>query len=431
MHMPRRTQETMAYIYSLEKRGMKPGLERITELCRLLGDPQKDFKSIVVGGTNGKGSTVSMISSILSESGLKCGSLFSPHIERYNERIIIDAEPISDDDLSDMTGTIKELIDKSDLKPTFFEFATALAFEYFKAKKVDIAVLEIGLGGKLDAVNIASPLISVITNISFDHTDYLGSTLEEIAKEKAGIIKKGIPLLTGEEDPEIREIFSKTALGCSSPMYSAAKDFSFEKKGNRIFDYHGIDKSLKGITISLEGDHQFKNASLAMASCEILKKEYGFKISENKMSDGLKKAKISGRLENFMGAPFEIIMDGAHNEAGSKVLADYLKEKYGPEKLVLMVGILKDKDYTGILSNLKKFSKKIILVKPKIDRSWEIETIDKISRKDPSRFKLIPDIGEAVSYCMKNLNPDDTLCITGSFYTLGEAKKALRLVTGE
>ena len=433
--MSSRVKQILDYFYSINSRGIKPGLERIKVLCELLDNPQNSFPSVIVAGTNGKGSTAAFLGSLLQKAQFKVGSYFSPHLEVFNERISVNGKLISDERIFEIASPLIENLEKYKLNrdnsektaPTFFEFTTALAFQFFKEEKIDLAVLEIGLGGRFDAVNIvARPLLSIITNISIDHTDYLGSTIEMIANEKAGIIKNGRPLITAEESPKIVKIFEKEASLANSKIYKIGADFSFSKVKERTFDYNGLFENLKGIELSLYGDHQFKNASLALAGYELLKDELNIELSPDEILSSLKNASIAGRLEEIKTPyPFRVILDGAHNIGGSIVLSKYLKERFKQKDLVLMIGIMQDKNHDGMIKNYLNLSEKIILVRPKIDRAWDPETMKKISECYKENFLIIEDIGEALRFCKTNLKKDQTLCITGSLYTVGEARTLL------
>lgn len=426
--------ETLDYLYSLQSLGINPGLERISLLCELLDNPQNKFRSVIVGGTNGKGSTVTFLSSILKESGLKVGSYSSPHLENFNERININGKLINDEAIAEITSKIKTKIDSynqlSDkqkrLSPTFFEFTTAISFEYFKNEKVDIAILEVGLGGRFDAVNIVEPLLSIITNVSFDHTEYLGDTLEKIAYEKAGIIKHEKPVITGEESFPIIEMLKNKAKEKNSSIKILNEDFSHTKVSDKIFNFKEGRENFNNIFLNLEGDHQFKNASLAISASESLMKDCKFKISKENILDGLRKANIQGRLEYIKTSlPFKVLLDGAHNLGGSIVLSEYLKKRCKPEELVLMLGIMGDKNYNGMIENYINLAKKIILVRPKVPRSWNLQIMEKIKANAPVKFAIISDIYEALLFCQDNLEKNDNLCITGSLYTVGEARAIL------
>jgi dihydrofolate synthase / folylpolyglutamate synthase len=433
--MPSLSNISLEYLYSLHSKGIKPGLERIGALCELLGNPQKTFKCVIVGGTNGKGSTVSFLSSILEQSGLKVGAYYSPHLELFNERISINRKLIEDEEVTRLTQKIKSAIDtynsanssEEALSPTFFEFVTTMAFEYFKSRRIDIAVLEIGLGGRFDAVNIADPLLSIITNISIDHTDYLGDSIESIAWEKSGIIKKGTPFITAEENPKILDLFMKEASSKSSRSFVLGKQFSFTKIDDRFFNFMGDTIHLANVGIQLSGDHQFKNGALALEAASVLKENYRLGIDRKAFPEGMRLASIAGRLEHINSAlPCRVILDGAHNPGGASVLSRYLAEKYSPQNLHLMVGIMKDKNYSAMLATYSDLAKTIILVIPSIERAWEKEDIEKIAGRDPIKFKVIPSIKEAIEYARKNLTAKDTLCITGSLYTVGEARTLLK-----
>ncbi|MEK7772975.1 MAG: folylpolyglutamate synthase/dihydrofolate synthase family protein, partial [Deltaproteobacteria bacterium] len=294
--MPSR-KEILGYLYGLEARGIKPGLSRIKKLLRALGGPQKKYPSIHVAGTNGKGSTSAFLFSILGDAGFSTGLYTSPHLHRFNERIRTSAGPISDRDIVLTALKVRKAADGAGQDVSFFEFTTAMAFEYFREKKVEIAVVETGMGGRWDATNAVSPLVSIITNVGLDHTEYLGDGIEAIAREKAGIIKKGVPLITGVAKGPALKALRAAANRKRSRVFCLDKDFAFARKpGRRPFDYAGISRSLKNLSSGLIGAHQCVNASCAIAALEAIE-EKGYNIPAGSIRRGLKEVDWPGRVE--------------------------------------------------------------------------------------------------------------------------------------
>jgi len=468
--------ETLEYLYSLEKFGIKLGLENISLTLNLLQNPHQKFKSIHIAGTNGKGSTAAMTASILQHAGYKTALYTSPHLQDFRERIMINRVMIPEGDVVELTEIIRSRIyNHSELSLTFFEFTTAMAFLYFAKEKVDFAVIEVGMGGRLDATNVLNPVLSIITEIDIEHTEHLGEDIKSIAREKGGIIKeKGTVILSSNKDDAVETIES-ICKDKQAKLYRIEKDFGFRiiEYGMRSskFVFHNPQSAIHNFKIPLLGKYQIINASTAIKASLILPSlipplqrggsRGGVKIDEFAIREGLKNVKWSGRLEIVSENPI-IILDGAHNPAAAKVLSEELKKlKYRSQKpevrsqnkLILVIGILKDKDYKGIISFLAPISDYIIIAKPKTLRVREPEDLKIESLKYPpppaggwgrgpqtphkwgrnkvgglmERVVIIEDISEAVLRAKNLASTDDLICITGSFFTVGEARKIFNL----
>ena len=355
-------EECLEYIHGVNWTFCKPGLERIRELCERLGNPQKELKFIHVAGTNGKGSFSSMLSSVLTEAGYKTGLYTSPYITVFNERMRINGENISNDELIELTEKIRPIADRMTDKPTEFELITALAFEYFKKNGCDVVVLEAGMGGRLDSTNvIEDSLLSVITGIALDHTAFLGDTVEKIAEEKAGIIKKNGRVLFGGDDEGARAVIQNKASEQNAELYgvdySQIKNLSASLEGS-TFDFW----EHKNIKISLLGSYQPKNASLVLSAVDILRLS-GMEISENAVLNGLKAAKWQGRFEIVSNEPL-IIFDGAHNPQGIAAAVDSIRLYFGDKKIYALTGVLRDKDYGAIARDLAKVASRAFTLTP-------------------------------------------------------------------
>ena len=305
----------LEYLYGLERFGIKLGLEVITTLLNTLGNPHQQYKSIHIAGTNGKGSTAAFLAQILIEAGYKVGLYTSPHLIQFNERIKINGKDISELDLINLIAVIKEKAEKNNLQLTFFEFTTALAFFYFAQQKIDVAVVETGMGGRLDVTNVIQPEVTIITNISLDHQQYLGETKEEIAAEKSGIIKDKAIVVTVEEDKEVLKIIEKKCMEKNAGLFLSDKAWPQEASLERqIFTVKGQE-----YTIHLLGEHQLQNAALAIKAASLLA-ERGLLISSYNIQEGFKKAYWPGRLEIICNEPL-VLVDCAHNLAGMQELA--------------------------------------------------------------------------------------------------------------
>ncbi len=344
--------EAVEYIHSVSWLGSRPGLDRIIKLCSLMGNPERGQKFIHVAGTNGKGSFCAMTESILREAGYKTGLFTSPYVVDFNERIRVNGENIPDDALGEVTAYVKSFADTMDDVPTEFELLSAIAFEYFKREECDYVVLETGMGGRLDSTNIIeNPVLSVITGIALDHTSFLGSTVEEIAAEKAGIIKKGTPVLIGAMDSGAENVIRRRAeeLGCSAECvdYSKIGETFVSLEGNGLV-YDGVKYPL-----GLLGEYQIKNAAASLSAVKILC-EQGIVIPGEAVTRGLEKVKWPARFELLSKDPV-VIYDGAHNPQGIDAAVKGIRRFFGDGKVVLVVGVMADKDHsymTGVISTL-------------------------------------------------------------------------------
>jgi len=424
--------EALDYIYDLTKYGIKLGLKNINYLLYLLGEPHKKLKIIHVAGTNGKGSTCSLISSILQSDGYKVGLYTSPHLVDFTERIKINHKSIDRKKVSELLEKIKPSIEKvantpSYGHPTFFEVITAMAFLYFFEEQVDYLVLEVGLGGRLDATNVCEPLISVITHIDYDHMDKLGNSLEEIAREKGGIIKpEGIVISSNQYEEAYNEI-KKIADEKNSHIYSVGREIIYkivksDIKGV-IFDLKGIYNEYKNLHTPLLGRHQADNSAAAITAIEALKIR-GVNITEKAIRVGLEKVKWTGRLEIIQTNP-TLVLDGAHNPSGIKVVRDALKEIFSYHRLILVLAIFADKDYKKMIQIIVPNADLIIATKTKNPRATPPQVIAKEAAQyiDQNKIIITENIPQAINCAISNSKEDDLICITGSLCTVGEAKK--------
>lgn len=420
--------EALEYIHGTLKFGMKLGLHNMGVLLDLMGNPHRKLKFVHVAGTNGKGSTVSFISSILSEAGYRVGIYTSPYIERFTERIKIEEDEISEDDLARIAAVVKEkveiMVKGGENHPTEFEIVTAIAFQYFYENKCDVVVLEVGLGGRFDSTNIIdTPLVSVITTISYDHMDRLGNTLPEIAFEKAGIIKAGGETVVYPQAPEVEGVFRKACSERNSELhivdFSSLNLVEFSIDG-QVFDY-GAYKALR---ISLVGDHQIKNAAVAVNTCQLLNNK-GYSITEDSIRKGLANARWPGRLE-VLGRNPVFIIDGAHNIEGSQALYHNLNRYFPGKKIIFVVGVLKDKDYKSMIETVLPISQHFITVTPKSDRALSAEELGIFVGSYCKNVSVSDTIEEAVRKSMSIASKDDIICAFGSLYYIGEVRKFFR-----
>lgn len=407
-------------MYALGRFGIVLGLSTMEGILEKLGNPQNDFKCIHVAGTNGKGSVVSTLSHILHKAGYTTGLYTSPHLVTFNERIAINNENITNEEVIEAYYAV-EKANTGERSATFFEIATAMAFYVFSKKKVDYALIETGMGGRLDATNIVNSILSIITNISLEHKDYLGSSLTAIAGEKAGIIKQGIPVISGVTQPSVVSVIENTAHEKSAPSYIYKKAFNVRRaKEKGRFTYYGMNHTWTGMKTRLLGRHQADNAALVLAGCEILMDQVP-NLNEQVIRDGLTETRWAGRLEIVAENP-TVLVDGAHNLMAINTLSDFLRETYQGKTITLLTGILDDKAYDAMFKRLLPLCKRVILVKAQSERSIDPKNLLTVAKDLCEDARIIENIPEAITFAQQNSSPDDLICISGSLYVVGEAK---------
>lgn len=416
--------EALEYIHSVSWTFCKPGLDRISELCKRLGNPQNSLKFIHVAGTNGKGSFCSMLSSILKESGYRVGVFTSPYILTFNERIAINGKSISNEDLADITSIIKPIADSMEDKPTEFELITAIGFEYFKRKGCDYVVLECGLGGRLDSTNIIeSAVMSVITGIAFDHTAILGNTIKEIASEKAGIIKNGTPILWCGNDKEAERVIKSVADSKNAPVYTvdrASLNLKKQTLDGTFFDFN----SIYDLKIALLGTYQIENATNVLTAVSILK-ELGASIPDNAIRAGLEGARWHARFEVISKSPL-IIFDGAHNPQGVCEAVESFKKYFGNEKLLVITGVMADKDYNYIAEKISEIADCVYCITPDNARALNAKEYSEVYAKLNVKSQYFSTINEALASAIKEaMTSKKSIACLGSLYMYGDVAKSL------
>ncbi len=424
MHSDPHLRDSTEFLYGLEKFGMKMDLDNIGALMEFAGNPQKRLKVIHVAGTNGKGSTCAALASVLMAQGYRVGLYTSPHLVNFTERFRINGTPISGEDVSSLTAFFRDEIIR--LRATFFEATTAIMFKYFSDSNVDFAVIETGLGGRLDATNVVDPLVSVITGIGRDHTEILGDTLEKIAFEKAGIIKPGRPVVVNATSPSLKEVFDTAASKVGSEIFYVDRIASCVRR-NLGLDYSEFDAQVfgtefKSLKLDLGGNHQITNALTALSALVVLEKG-GVKIDRESISEGLAKIRINtghrGRLEVLSRNPL-IILDVAHNPDGAKVLNDGLGLLDGMRQGTLLFGAMRDKDAVSMLDILRERFSHIILTKLQTSRSLGVAELKKISNDIKLESQVFDNSADALRAAISQTNNDSFLLITGSHYLAGE-----------
>ncbi|MEZ0328387.1 MAG: folylpolyglutamate synthase/dihydrofolate synthase family protein [Dissulfuribacterales bacterium] len=411
--------EAIAYLNTFQFHGFKLGLERTEAILKALGDPHRAYPVIHVAGTNGKGSVCAYLSSILKEAGYKVGRYTSPHLLDLTERFDINGQPISKQELAGFIGRIRGYVERG-FELSYFEYTTAIAFKWFEEQSVEIAVVETGLGGRLDATNVVQPICSVITNVDFDHMSYLGDTIGKIAFEKAGIIKPEVPVVTGVQQSEALLVIEERAGSFSSPVFRLGQEFSV-RASNDEMEYVGLNCHLKDIKPQLAGRHQYANAALALAACEIMK-EKGFKTGEDAMKQGIAAAIWPCRGESIpLADGRKLLIDGAHNPNGIQALCALLSDiKNPPEESALLFAASnegKDKDFGAMLCSLMPFFERIYVTEPPGPRrpvtieEWQALGL-------PQGITYIGDWREILNTCLST-KQNRLICVAGSLYLVG------------
>lgn len=414
-------QESLKYLYGLQKHGIKLGLNSTANILNRVGNPHQKLRCIHIAGTNGKGSTAAMLASILGEHGFRVGLYTSPHLVRFTERFRINDEEAPVARILDVFDRIQETLNGRE-PPTFFEMVTAMGFLYFAEEAVDWAVIEVGMGGRLDATNVISPKVSIITNISMDHQEYLGNTLSAIAREKAGIIKRNVPVVTGAAQPSVKGILKATCFQHRVPLYSLKTDFRVRRNPNGSFNYRGLRSQLPSLFLNLKGVHQINNAAVALAALEVLDIDRQLSLNPQAIKAGLTKVMWPARLEILQENPL-IVLDGAHNPPGAESLREALKRTFTYKRLHLVLGIMEDKDIRGIFRRLLPMAESVIFTQPKYVRAAKAETLKRLARPYIQKQYVIPDPASAIEQAKLHAEPEDLICITGSLYFAGEVKE--------
>ncbi len=414
--------QALQYIHSISWTFTKPGLERIAELCQRLGNPQKDLQFIHVVGTNGKGSFCSMLDSVLGHASYKVGLFTSPYIREFTERIRVGGENIPKEDLAEITSYIQPIADAMEDKPTEFELITAIGLEYFKRCGCDVVVLEAGMGGRLDSTNIIpSSLLSVITGISLDHTAYLGDTVEKIAAEKAGVIKSGGVALYCGNDERVRAVIKEKADRMGATLINADKSALKIRRCDLdgcVFDLG----AWKGVEISLLGLYQPDNAANVLIAVEELRRQ-GMDIPDRAVYEGLKAARWQARFEKLMNEPL-VIFDGAHNPEGIDAAVQSVKHYFGKEKVAVLSGVMRDKDYEYVASKLSEIAKRAFCIKPDNPRALDAREYARVLTgkgvEASYHDSVEAALREAVAFALET---DSVLVCLGSLYMYEQVYK--------
>jgi len=415
---------TLEHLYRLERFGIKLGLDNIRRLLSLLGDPHRGLKVLHVTGTNGKGSVCAYAASVLQAAGYRVGLYTSPHLVRFNERIRVDRTPISDDDVLRLWAGMQPAIQAMTAAraidhPTFFEVTTAMAFEYFRERQVGVAVVEVGMGGRMDATNVVDGIVSVVTRVDLEHTEHLGKTVSRIAREKAGIIKPSSRTVTVAQ--EALSVIEMRCREMHAPLTVVGRDIHAER---RAHDLRGQDVSVRGafgeidVHTSLLGSFQVENVAIAVATLLELRSA-GFAIPDRAIREGVASARWPARLDLVRERP-SVLVDAAHNRPAAEALAASLADLFPGRKICLVVGILNDKDLKGMAAALGPLASRVYAGRPKTHRAFEAEDVA-IAFRPYAESVSMPTIKAAIDSAISTARPEEVVLITGSIYTAGEA----------
>ncbi|MGZ9585139.1 bifunctional folylpolyglutamate synthase/dihydrofolate synthase [Paenibacillus marinisediminis] len=431
--------EAVDWVTSLIPFGIRPGLERIEQIMEQFGHPERRLKFIHVAGTNGKGSTCAMLTSVLMEAGFDVGTFTSPYIEKYSNRLKYNNEDIPDETLVVLVNQLRPVVEQIAAtplgSPTMFEVSVALAILYYATVAYpDIVVFETGLGGRLDVTNIVTPIVSVITNIGHDHMDILGDTIEAIAAEKAGIIKHGVPVVTAVEQPEALEVIRRTAEQRRSTLYVMGEQFRYESESRiedaQAFSFQGPFRALDSVTITMNGAHQLKNAAVSLMTLEVLRNYMAIVIDDEALLDGMRKAAWPGRLEMVKRDP-RILLDGAHNPEGMETLAQALKDTYQFKRCHIMMGMLSTKHHPDALRHILPLADTVIFSEPDFRKKLDADKLAAIAeevlgdQEDRPEIVIEPNWRIALDKLQSMTSAEDLGVVTGTLYMIADVRSYL------
>jgi dihydrofolate synthase / folylpolyglutamate synthase len=418
--------ETLNRIYNLRGGVIDLRLDRMDQALSLFDHPEKKFPSFHIAGTNGKGSTAAMLHRILSQSGYRVALYTSPHLVSFTERIRVGDEEIAPNEVVGLADEIWVRTTTAKISLTFFEFVTVMAFVYFARHEIDVGVIEVGLGGRLDATNLVRPVVSLISTISKDHEAYLGSDLLSIAREKGGIIKKGIPLVCGALPTEVAALLKNIADEHDAPAYFFGRDFTFSLKNRDLFDYTGVKWCLNNVDVALRGRHQKRNAALALSALEVAAQD--FPVNEAALREGLKTVRWPGRFEIIQDRP-TVILDGAHNGEGVKALVEEIENFREQRKVKLLFASMEDKDWHLMLEGFSEVADEIVLTRVNMERCADPHRLAaQLSGKVTNL--VIEDSRSALEYVLDRAESNDIILVAGSLYLLSEIRPILQEIAG-
>jgi dihydrofolate synthase/folylpolyglutamate synthase len=423
--------EAVEWLYNIRRFGSKLGLKYIRHLLSLIENPQDRLRSIHVTGTNGKGSTTAMVTSILGAEGYKVGMFTSPHLSSFTERIVIDGEQIPIEEVIRLIDKLRPLAEQMGgdphlRHPTFFEVVTAIAFSYFAENEVDFAVIETGMGGKLDATNVIQSLVSVITNVSLEHTDVLGKTVEEIAEKKAGVIKEGGVLITATENDAVYNILKEISNRKKSKIFRVSNDISFRRVNSTLkgqnFEVDGIFNSYNDLFVSLIGEHQLINAASAIGAVEALN-FHGINVSKEAIKEGFRLTRWPGRLEIVKKNPM-VVLDCAKDVEAIKALKKSLSTDFSHDRIIAVISISSDKNIPDMIEQLEPVVDQFVITSHQVmGRAAKPHQIAKIVEQYSKPYDIVNDVKDAVRSAIEQAAEDDLIIVAGSLFLVGEARE--------
>lgn len=412
---------TLEKIFNLRGGVIDLRLDRMSKALELFDHPENKFPSIHIAGTNGKGSTAATLHNVLSLAGHRTALYTSPHLVSFTERIRVDNEEITRDEVVSLADEIERRTAEGGVPLTFFEFITVMAFIYFARCRVDVAVIEVGLGGRFDATNVITPLVSAVTTISKDHEAYLGPDELSIAREKAGIIKPGIPVVCGKVSQRVSELLHEIAGDRRSPAYFLGTHFTFSLKNEGLFDYTGIKQHYLNLTLALRGRHQRANAALALAALELLPER--FAVNERTLRQGLQTVRWPGRLEVMLERPL-VILDGAHNPEGVRALVVELSALRQGRRIKLLFATMADKEWELMLHAVAQVVDELVFTRVGMERSADPNQLNE-KMTEPIPHRVVQDSRLALGTLLAEAQADDIIVVAGSLYLLGEVRPML------
>lgn len=404
-------------LYSLQKYGIKFGLSQTANLLDGLGNPHIGRNFIHVGGSNGKGSVACLLESALRSCGYRTGLFTSPHLVRFSERFRVNGQPIPHEEVVELYEELRAVMDERE-PPTFFEAVTAMALACFRKRETDIAIIEVGMGGRLDATNLVTPLLSLITNISLEHREFLGDTLLEVAGEKAGIIKDGVPVLTAATDRDVLDLFRRTCNERRAPMYHLDEDFNHWDRGTGLA-FRGSHLALEHTEIGLLGRHQRRNAAMALSALDILQGQ-GWPLPPEKLARGCARARWPGRLHLVTTTP-RVVVDGAHNPEAMREMARNIREVFDFTRLIAVTGIMEDKDAPAMLEAIVPFTDHLVVTRPEYPRAMDPHTLAEQCPEPVPSLEVHPSLQNALDRARALAGERDLVLVCGSLFTAGEA----------
>jgi dihydrofolate synthase/folylpolyglutamate synthase len=411
--------EILTFLYGLERFGILLGLENITELLERIGNPQWSVPVVHVTGSNGKGSTSSFVNEILREAGFKTALYTSPHLNDFRERIRVNGSMVSKEAIVASTRKVQEVYNPD--RTTFFEFTTAVAFDCFAQARPDLAIVEVGLGGRLDATNTTSPIVTVITDVSREHEDYLGVGITSIAREKAGIIKRGVPVVSGATRREARAVIRDVAAKAAAPLKEFGSHFWCVRTGSDRFTYRSHTTTIEGVCPPLPGSYQIKNACIAIAVVEELIAR-GCHIPKEAISSGIEKTRFPGRFEIVRRKP-DVIIDGAHTPEGLRLVKSAFRRLYPDVRPLLLLGILADKNYELLARIIAPLAKEVVCVPPQGNRALEPQVLARLIQNMGVPARSAPTINQGFDLLLQEASEQDVVLAAGSLYMIGPVRR--------